>query len=313
MSKPSMELKLDNDDRTFSPGDTIAGAVIVNAGKGMSHNGISISVDGSVKLQLSAKSVGIFEAFYSTLKPLVLVEKKLEVLKPGSLGPGVHSIPFQFKLKPSNGMPQLYDTYHGVYINVQYVIGALVKRGMMQKDFQKEMEFYVEVFAEDVKEKKKHEFKISPDQLQNVHRGLKSKIPTFLFEGHLDSVICDVTQPFTGELVIQQCSLPIKSVELQLVRVERCPYMEGEAREATEVQNIQIADGDVVPNLPITINMILPRLFTCGTMSTKNFKLDFEVNLHVVFVDNHMVTENFPIKLYRSRKQKVTGIMSGMW
>jgi len=85
--------------------------------------------------------------------------------------------------------------------------------------------------------------------------------------------------------VIKQCDVEIKSIELQLVRVESCTYMEGEAREATEIQNIQIADGNVVRELAIPIHMA--------------FKVEFEVNLIILFADSHMVTENFPIKLYR--------------
>ena len=42
---------------------------------------------------------------------------------------------------------------------------------------------------------------------------------------------------------------------------------------ATEIQNIQIADGDVCPGLPIPIFMIFPRLFTCPTLQTNNFKV----------------------------------------
>ena len=42
---------------------------------------------------------------------------------------------------------------------------------------------------------------------------------------------------------------------------------------ATEIQNIQIADGDVCRGLPIPIFMIFPRLFTCPTLSTSNFKV----------------------------------------
>jgi len=75
--------------------------------------------------------------------------------------------------------------------------------------------------------------------------------------------------------------------------------MEGEAREATEIQNIQIADGNVVRGLAIPIYMVFPRLFTCATTISKQFKVEFEVNLIILFADNHMVTENFPIKLYR--------------
>ena len=42
---------------------------------------------------------------------------------------------------------------------------------------------------------------------------------------------------------------------------------------ATEIQNIQIADGDVCRNMAIPIYMIFPRLFTCPTLSTNNFKV----------------------------------------
>lgn len=48
---------------------------------------------------------------------------------------------------------------------------------------------------------------------------------------------------------------------------------EGYARDATEIQNIQIADGDVCRNLPIPIYMVFPRLFTCPTLETTNFKV----------------------------------------
>jgi hypothetical protein len=35
--------------------------------------GITLAMDGQVSLQLSAKSVGLFEAFYNSLKPIQLV------------------------------------------------------------------------------------------------------------------------------------------------------------------------------------------------------------------------------------------------
>jgi hypothetical protein len=69
---------------------------------------------------------------------------------------------------------------------------------------------------------------------------------------------------------------------------------------ATEIQNIQIADGDVCRNLVIPIYMVFPRLFTCPSVAAKTFAVEFEVNLVVVFQDSHLITENFPIKLYRS-------------
>jgi len=46
--------------------------------------------------------------------------------------------------------------------------------------------------------------------------------------------------------------------------------------------------------------MVFPRLFTCPSVAAKTFSVEFEVNVVVVFTDNHLITENFPIKLYRS-------------
>ncbi len=43
--------------------------------------------------------------------------------------------------------------------------------------------------------------------------------------------------------------------------------------KATEIQNIQIADGDVARDLAIPMHMIFPRLFTCPTLVTDNFKV----------------------------------------
>lgn len=36
----------------------------------LSHQGIQLVMEGNTTLQLSAKSVGLFEAFYNSLKPI---------------------------------------------------------------------------------------------------------------------------------------------------------------------------------------------------------------------------------------------------
>lgn len=55
--------------------------------------------------------------------------------------------------------------------------------------------------------------------------------------------------------------------------LSRSGCAEGYARDATEIQNIQIAEGDVCRCLPIPIYMVFPRLFTCPTLETTNFKI----------------------------------------
>jgi high-affinity nickel permease len=42
---------------------------------------------------------------------------------------------------------------------------------------------------------------------------------------------------------------------------------------ATEIQNIQIGEGDVPCGLAIPIHMVFPRLFTCPTLATSSFKV----------------------------------------
>jgi len=237
------------------------------------------------------------------LKPVQLMNVEIEVAASGKVPNGITEFPFEFDLVPAPEQ-ELHDTYHGVYVNVQYSLTCDITRSMLNRNLKKTKEFIVEQKPDKerkaVEQKAKpFQFKVSPESLQNVKDSSKSRIPKFLFEGSLERTTCSIYHPFTGELVIKQCDVDIKSIELQLVRVESCTYMEGEAREATEIQNIQIADGNVVRGLAIPIHMVFPRLFTCSTTISKAFKVEFEVNLIILFADSHMVTENFPIKIYR--------------
>lgn len=302
----SLDIKLTRVDKAYNPGEKVSGTVVVNIPDkgGFSHKGIKLVVEGAVTLQLSARSIGLFEAFYSSLKPLQLLHYEIEVAPSGGKVPqGITEIPFEFVLQPVKGQ-QLHDTYHGVYVNVQYTMNVEMNRGSFTKKLTKNKEFIVELASDaevikTVKAAKPFKFKISPDSLQNVRDTFKKKIPEFIFEGHLDRTTFSIDDPFSGELTVKKCPVDIKSIELQLVRVESCAYMEGEAREATEIQNIQIVDGNIPRGLAVPIHMVFPRLFTCCTTITKLFKVEFEVNLIILFSDNHMVTENFPIILCR--------------
>lgn len=50
----------------------------------------------------------------------------------------------------------------------------------------------------------------------------KNSLPKFLIRGHLDATNCVISLPLTGEVVVENSDVPIKSIELQLVRVETC-------------------------------------------------------------------------------------------
>ena len=294
----ALDVRLKKASKVYREGELIRGVVVITSKGDISHNGLSLTLEGSVNLQLSAKSVGVFEAFYNSLKPIQLINYTLELVKPGKFPNGTTEVPFELPLKGKGGK-QLHETYHGVFVSVMYSMRCDMKRSLLNRDIQKVVEFIVECKSSSIPEdgEKRVDFTVNPDSLQNVKN--RSNVPDFLVTGYLDTANCVITKPFTGELTVAHSSAPIRSIELQLVRVETCGCAEGFSRDATEIQNIQIGEGDVCRNIPIPIYMIFPRLFTCPSLNTNNFKIEFEVNVIVVFQDDHLVTENFPIKLLR--------------
>ncbi|XP_020644964.1 vacuolar protein sorting-associated protein 26C isoform X3 [Pogona vitticeps] len=243
----ALDIKIKRANKVYHCGEVLTGVVVITSKDAIQHQGISLTMEGTVNLQLSAKSVGVFEAFYNSVK---------------------------------------------------YILRCDMRRSLLAKDLTKTCEFIVHSPPQKSKPTPSPvDFTITPETLQNVKE--RALLPKFLIRGHLNSTNCIITQPLTGELVVVSSDAAVKSIELQLVRVETCGCAEGYARDATEIQNIQIADGDVCRNLPIPIYMVFPRLFTCPTLETTNFKVEFEVNVVVLLHDDHLITENFPLKLGR--------------
>ncbi len=293
----SLDIKLKKASKVYKDGDVVKGVLEVTSKGDLSHNGVTLTMEGVVTLQLSAKSVGVFEAFYNSLKPIQLVSYSIDLVKPGKFPHGTTEVPFELPLKAKAGK-KLYETYHGVFVNIMYSLKAEMKRSILNKDLQKVSEFIVEYIESERGDEKPVEFTVTPQSLENVKD--RARIPDFLVRGTIQTVNCSITKPFFGEVVVERSEAIIRSIELQLVRVETCGCAEGYARDPTEIQNIQLADGDVCRGMEIPIYMVFPRLFTCPTLSTSSFKVEFEVNIVVIFQDDHLVTENFPIKLTRA-------------
>eukprot|EP01083_Nonionella_stella_P193551 714747_1 len=176
-----VEIKLDRYSRVYYPGDTVSGVVIVRSDSKISHQGIKLQAQAAVNLQLSARSVGLFEAFYSSIKPMELVNYGITICSPGKIPKGETELPFEFDLKPRKNM-RLFETYHGVYINVQYIISIEMFRSMLSKNIQKSMEFIVKTKSKEFTEKKV-EFDITPEKLQNVQKTNTKNIPEFIIRG----------------------------------------------------------------------------------------------------------------------------------
>jgi len=300
-----MDVRLKRSDKTYRPGEVVSGLIVVQNRGVQSHNGIVLSVEGVAQLQLSSKSIGAFQAFYDSVKPITMLSLSFDVARPGKLPDGKSEIPFEFKLTPSMGQ-QLYETYHGVFVNISYQLRCDMKRGMLSKDLTKTVEFMVEIPtpADQIPPapadgNTRVEFHLTPDKVDNVKRSSKKRLPKFSLTGFLDTAVCDIRKAFTGMITVQESEAVIKSIELQLVRVETCGCADGYAKEPTEIQNIQVAEGDVARGIPLRLHMVFPRMFTCPSIATRTFKVEFEVNLVVMLEDNHVLTEGFPITLVR--------------
>ncbi|KAF7483777.1 Hypothetical predicted protein [Marmota monax] len=267
----SLDIKIKRANKVYHAGEMLSGVVVVSSKDSVQHQGVSLTMEGTVNLQLSAKSVGVFEAFYNSVKPIQIINSTIEMVKPGKFPSGKTEIPFEFPLYVK-GNKVLHETYHGVFVNIQYMLRCDMRRSLLAKDLTKTCEFIVHSAPQKgTLTPSPVDFTITPETLQNVKE--RALLPKFLIRGHLNSTNCVITQPLTGELVVEHSDAAIRSIELQLVRVETCGCAEGYARDATEIQNIQIADGDVCRGLSVPIHMVFPRLFTCPTLETTNFKV----------------------------------------
>lgn len=293
-----LEIRLSRPDRTYRAGETVSGVVVLKSSAPVSHSGLTLRASGVVRPQLDPRTVGIFEAFYSSIKPIDILSTVIEMAPSGKLPAGV-PLPFEFPVEAIAGR-KLTETYHGVYVSVKYAVEAELVRGGFSKSLKAEVDFIVEVPDAEKRPAAAAEFEITPEALENVRKTKVSEIPSFLIKGTLNRTNCPLSSPFTGEITVVHSAAKIRSIELQLVRVETIAYADGTAREATEIQNLQVGDGDVCRGLAIPLYMIFPRIFTCPTSISDSFKVEFEVNVIVVFEDHYMVTENFPITLYRA-------------
>lgn len=124
--------------------ELVQGQVIISSPKGFAHQGIAMKVEGSARLQVSAKSAGLFDAFYNTVPPMELVYLHIPVAPAGKVPFGVTKFPFEFELVGNDKQP-LFETYHGVYVSVKYEIVCDCVRGIMKSTLHKTLEFIVEV------------------------------------------------------------------------------------------------------------------------------------------------------------------------
>lgn len=291
-----LEIKVTRLDRVYRPNEKVQGVVVVHANKGWSHNGINMIVEGLVYLSHANRGlVGIG----GDTRPTQILRNEVSVTAPGKVADGVTEFPFEFTIAPGSGQ-QLFESYHGVYVSVVYNMSVICERGVMKRTLTKDTEFLVEIPTKvTITDPAPITFNINPSSLENVGAKVISTIPKFSISGRLHRSKCPINQPLTGEVLIESAAAPIKSLELQLVRIETVNAEGKSTKEATEVQNIQIGQGDICRNFTVPLYMVFPRLFSCPSVSTPTFQIEWEVNLIIIYGEGFMITENFPVTIYR--------------
>ncbi|XP_072945322.1 vacuolar protein sorting-associated protein 26C [Epargyreus clarus] len=297
----SLTINLKRVNKVYHEGEIIAGVVVVESTSDVRHDGLVLVMEGVVNLQLSTKNVGIFEAFSNSIKPITLVHTTIELVPAGKIPVGTTEIPFELPLRSrSTTGPGLLETYHGVFVNVMYNLKCSMRRSFLNKPLNTSCQFFVQLQQQEAAPAKPVRCEVTPGSVR-AGGGGRAHMPHFQIYAEIDSTVCALDKPLTGKIRVEESQVPVKSIELQLVRVETCGCAEGYSRDATEIQNIQVGSGDVLRARDVPLRMVLPRLFTCPTTATGNFKIEFELNIAIIFEDDYLVTENFPILLLRSR------------
>lgn len=105
-----------------------------------------------------------------------------DVCGPGKLPAGITEIPFEIpiKVKPNR---VLYETYHGVYVNISYGLKCDIKRSFLSKDLQKQQQFLIQYKPGSKTSpqtpisqatQKSILFEINPDSISNGGSGINS-------------------------------------------------------------------------------------------------------------------------------------------
>jgi hypothetical protein len=290
----------------YRAGETVTGVVAVENPSSFTHSGVFLQVDGTIQLYPSVRGLGSFEPCYASIKPLQLYTANMTLSQKGSKVPAGHiEMPFAFELKPQSARVPLVETFQGVFISVTYSCTATLHQ-MFGKVMSEPHIINVVVPGQYqpspglIENDKGVPFSMSHENVRTGRRFNGDRVPRFHVEGFLDRYYNDIDVPLSGWISVRYCESKITSLELQLIRVESCATAEALGREATEIQNIQIGEGDVMRGFEIPIYMFFPRLYTCPSIQLSQMRVDFEINVVVTLEEQNQLTQNIPIKLYRS-------------
>ncbi|CEO99658.1 hypothetical protein PBRA_007391 [Plasmodiophora brassicae] len=258
------------------PGQQVTGKVVFGAvdGRPCAPRVVRLVVEGTAHLTLSPKTVGLFEAFYSSLRPVVLQNRTITITEHRPLLPSqATEFPFSFDVDAC-GEQRVLPSFKGKLVKIRWTVSCYTGRGFIPSAPKAVKEFLVVAnppFC--TPEPIRSPFK-SHGYCQNTDDGESQVDLEIDIEGFVESTSCDMrSQPLQGELSVLRSTKRIQSVVLRLNRIESIVYSEGDISERSEVSSLEIADGNIARGLPIPIHFLWPRGTCCPTLRHEEFSV----------------------------------------
>ncbi|QDZ18598.1 vacuolar protein sorting-associated protein [Chloropicon primus] len=281
----SLQVKLSRESLVYYSGETIQGQVTVLNQANTAHAGLKVTVKGVLHLMPGKKELGKVEQTFTLLR------KSKQLLEAGKIV-GNTEIDFSLQLIPESGS-ELYETYHGQNVAVEYMVVAELQRTGLKKPLWTTVDFILERPA--IMEGKSNAVKTF--EIGDIGGDLSSKIV-----GHVQTTSVDIRTPIEGELEVVSAP-PLEGIELQVVRKEKIKIPELVSETTSEAQCCELVVGDVQRNLSVPIYCMLQKFVVCPSLETSKFDLSFLLRLKIVYKDGTAGTRehyhDIPIELQR--------------
>ncbi|XP_030531107.1 vacuolar protein sorting-associated protein 26C-like [Rhodamnia argentea] len=92
MSSATLEIKLSRPSRIYCPSEPLDGKIVVKSASSISHRGVRLAVNGSVNMQVRGGSAGLVESIVGAVKPIVIVNRIIEVRPSGRIASGTTEV-----------------------------------------------------------------------------------------------------------------------------------------------------------------------------------------------------------------------------
>ncbi|CAD8095605.1 unnamed protein product [Paramecium primaurelia] len=302
-------IKFDKANNTYRPNDFISGQATITFTdpnqKRIEISSLKWRSEGAISCQ-NKDSHKELQKIMQNYNPQLLHLNQGEFTQEKYILQEKNTFQFKYQLTPY-GDSRILETYVGVYVAIAYEIQVelILNNGIAVRN---STPFYVQCLGIDkigqqinFKELqlKQEQFIITPDRLLGNQSVQNKQNAKFKIHGIIDSAICQFQEGFNGSVNVEECESEIRTIDLQMIRVEKLENRFGKVLEATEIQLIQIVDGNITKGIQVPFNMIFPKFFSCSNFQFKEFSVDFEVNLVVIMYDGFKITLNFPIHIIR--------------